>query len=82
MPVAHLVDQLGVVAVDLEHVAVLQDEDVLVGDAGLARQLGVEVLLRYSPCTGTKNRGSHEVQHHAQVLLGGVAAHVDAARSP
>ena len=41
----HLVDDLGVLRVELEDVAVLEDEDVLVADAGLTRQLGVDVLV-------------------------------------
>ena len=40
----HLVDDLAVLGVELEDVAVLEDEDVLVADAGLTRELGMEVL--------------------------------------
>ena len=40
----HLVDDLAVLGVDLEHVAVLEDEDVLVANAGLTRELGMKVL--------------------------------------
>ena len=75
----YLVDDLAVVGVQLEHVAVLEDEDVLVGDARLARQLGVEVLHAVLAVDRDEEPRSREVEHHLEVFLGGVAADVDAA---
>ena len=74
-----LVDDLAVVGLELEHVAVLEDEDVLVGHARLAGQLGVLVLHAVLAVDRDQEPGSREVQHHLEVFLGGVAADVDAA---
>ena len=64
---------------ELEHVAVLEDEDALLADAGLSRQTGVEVLHAVLAVHRDEVLRAQEVEHHAHVLLRGVPGHVDAA---
>src|SRR5665647_1742200 len=78
----HLVDDLAVLGIQLEDVAVLEDEDVLLADAGLTGELGVEMLVPVLAVHRHEILRAQQVEHHAQVFLGSVAADVHAAALP
>ena len=64
----------------LEDVAVLQQEDVLVGHAGGPGQFGVEVHVAMLAVDGHEVLGPHQVEHHLQLFGGRVARDVHAGR--
>ncbi len=61
----------------LEHVAVDQDEGVLVGDAHGAGELGVQHQVAVLAVDGDEVLRAHQGLDDLQLFLGGVAADVD-----
>ena len=66
------------VAVEVEHVAVFEQEHLL-GDAGGDGELGVALQVAVVAMDGHEELGAHEVDHHPQLFLRAVAGDVDEA---
>ena len=77
-PGGDLAGLVGGFAVDREHIAVFQQQNLL-GDAGGKRQLNVALEVAVVAVDGDEELRSHEVDHHAKLFLRAVAGDVDEA---
>ena len=72
----HLAGEPSASLVELEHIAVAEDEDVLVFDAHRARQFGVEGKVAVFAMDWDEVARADEREDYLQLLLSGVATHV------
>ncbi len=73
----HPIDHLAALAVQLQDVAVFQDEGILLGGAHGLGQEGVFRHVAVFPMDGNEETGVHQAQEHLQFFLGGVPAYVN-----